>query len=118
MATKQNTQENLIITIPNKGKLEILKSDLNEKLNLKMAKEACNKLGDGWRLPDEDEFQAIYEILFSQNKGNFKEDVYWSGTETYNNNPYFFDLAELISDWRGISEFDKFYVRPVRLFQD
>jgi uncharacterized protein (TIGR02145 family) len=109
-----NAGENLIITVKNKGELEIFKSDLEEKLNLKDAKEACRKIGEGWRLPDEDEFQAIYEILFSQIKGNFKEDVYWSSTETYNNDPYFFDLEELISDWQGISATDKFYVRPVK----
>jgi hypothetical protein len=112
--TNSKAQENLIITIKNKGKLEIFKSDLKDKLNLNMAKEACSKLGEGWRLPEEEEFQAIYEILFLKNKGDFKEDIYWSNTETYNNDPYFFDLAELISDWRGVSKYDKFYVRPVK----
>jgi hypothetical protein len=60
------------------GKLDIMKTDLGF-FDSKQAEIACNKLGDGWRLPNEAELNLIYEK--NEELGEFKTN-YYLGTET------------------------------------
>jgi len=63
--------------------LEVMKTDLGE-MTWDDANKACEKLGEGWRLPTIDELQKIYKL---KNKiGGFKDDRYWSSTEGTNDN--------------------------------
>jgi hypothetical protein len=59
--------------------LEVMTEDLG-RMNWYDAKKTCENLGDGWRLPrDEDELKILY-----QNKdkiGGFADDLYWSSRE-------------------------------------
>ena len=43
------------------------------------AKEACAKVGDGWRLPTKDELNILYENM--DKIGGFTDEEYWSSTE-------------------------------------
>jgi len=40
--------------------LEVMKTDLVGKMTWEEAKKACEKLGDGWRLPTIEELQFMY----------------------------------------------------------
>ncbi len=66
------------------GKLDIMKTDLGF-FDSKQAEIACEKLGDGWRLPNEEELNLIYEK--NEELGEFKTNYYLgmeSGTDAYN----------------------------------
>ena len=57
---------NKIIGIPIKiGSLEIAQSDFPNEMNWQSAKNACSNLGKGWRLPNNDELNLLF-----QNKDN------------------------------------------------
>ena len=57
--------------------LEVMKEDLG-KMKWDEAKKACENLGDGWRLPTEDELNVLYENKVEI--GGFASDTYWSST--------------------------------------
>jgi formylglycine-generating enzyme required for sulfatase activity len=72
----------LEIIIPSSGKrILIFSKDLDTKLGWFEAKEACGKLGYGWRLPTKEELEIIYKNLHKKARGDFKLSFYWSGTE-------------------------------------
>jgi hypothetical protein len=63
------------------GKLEIMTNDLG-RMTWGEAKSACIELGGGWRLPNKEELNIIFE---NKDKiGQFGDLGYWSGT-TYGN---------------------------------
>jgi len=68
------------ITISGKT-IQVAKEDFPNSMNWDKATEACEELGNGWRLPDKDELKAMYEQLHKQGKGNFKNDFYWSSSQ-------------------------------------
>ena len=55
------------------GKLDIMKTDLGF-FDSKQAEIACNKLEDGWRLPNEAELNVIFEQ--NEKLGTFKTNYY------------------------------------------
>ena len=64
------------------GDLEVMTEDLGD-MNWEDAMKTCADLGDGWRLPTNDELNLLYE-----NKGEiggFAGNLYWSSTEGFNN---------------------------------
>ena len=82
------------------------------KMNWEDAMADCEALGDGWRLPDKDELNLLY-----QNKeaiGGFATNYYWSSTETDAN--YAWDQ----SFYGGVQNLNykasTYYVRAVRAF--
>ena len=59
--------------------IEVAQYDFPEEMTWEDALDTCNKLGEGWRLPNLDELKTLY-----QNKdkiGGFAGNVYWSSTE-------------------------------------
>jgi len=64
------------------GNLEITPNDIHYPvlgMNWNNAKEACEALGDGWRLPSKDELKILYR---NRDKiGGFTGLKYWSSTE-------------------------------------
>ncbi len=78
------------------------------------------QLGEGWRLPTQDELKIIYKTLGqgANNVGEFADELYWSAT------PYDANQARLVrfSDgntsyhYNSIGDFRKFRVRAVRDF--
>lgn len=77
-------KENEPINFVTIGKLDIMKTDLGF-FDSKQAEIACKKLGDGWRLPNEEELNVIYNE--NEKLGLFKTNYYLgmeSGTDAYN----------------------------------
>jgi hypothetical protein len=61
--------------------IEIAEKDFPEKMNWKDAKKACEKLGEGWRLPTKDELKLICQNK-NANEFNIKDSYpYWSSTK-------------------------------------
>jgi hypothetical protein len=52
-------------------------SDLDQKLNWNDADDACKALGEGWRLPLNNELKILHDEFFKLNLGNFEESWYW-----------------------------------------
>jgi hypothetical protein len=61
------------------GNLEIYPNDFPTTMEWIEAKEACNALGDGWRLPTKEELNTLYQNR--KNIGGFDSVNYWSSTE-------------------------------------
>ena len=56
--------------------LEIAQFDFPYKLNWQDAKNSCESLGSGWRLPNYDEFDLI--IRYNKKIENYTEGCYWT----------------------------------------
>jgi hypothetical protein len=82
----------LIITV-NGRKLEVAQQDLPGEMTWYAAKEACAKIGGGWRLPDKDELLAMYEQLHKQGKGNFRDTWYWSSSQDNSGNAWYVNFG-------------------------
>ena len=75
--------EDIIGTTIKVDNLEVAQYDFPNKMNWDDAKKAATELGKGWRLPDKDELELLYE---NKNKiGWFSDGKYWSLTEDYFN---------------------------------
>ena len=84
--------------------IEVMTEDLG-KMNWYEAVKACAALGDGWRLPTQDELNILYE---NKDKiGGFADNFYWSSTE----NDSDFAWAAYFS-----FKYTTSYVRAVRAF--
>ncbi len=68
---------NLDIDLIKIDSLEVIKTDLGN-MNWDDAKKACEKLGNGWRLPTMEELNLLYK--YRDTLGGFKNN-YWSGKE-------------------------------------
>jgi len=59
----------------------VAKADFPNRMDWEAATKACEDLGSGWRLPTKDELEMMDNQLHQENKGNFKDEGYWSSTE-------------------------------------
>ena len=90
--------------------LEVMTEDLGRMSNVE-AKQACEKLGDGWRLPT---IEEIKEISWHTDRiGGFKNFRYWTRTEaSYSYAWYYNPLSNVVA---GVDHKDyPYYVRAVR----
>jgi hypothetical protein len=98
------------------GNLEVMTEDLGE-MYWDEAMKACADLGEGWRLPTEDELNVLYENKdeIGGFDNDFAEDYYWCSTE----------VSEDIVMYQGFNngeqdaipkDYDTFCVRAVRTF--
>jgi hypothetical protein len=98
------------VKIRRNDSLEVMKTDLGQ-MNWWDAKEACEKLGDGWRLP------TLHELIFMCDKrdeiGGFKEDGYWGCSDIDDVEAWYFGLFSDGPD-NGYTKDDVNYVRAVR----
>ncbi len=94
------------------GNLEIAPNDFPSDMNWQDAKNACEKLGNGWRLPSKDELNILYK---NKDKiGGFANTIYWSSTEI--GLEY---ACYQVFDYGSQGSFEKFitlYVRAIRAF--
>lgn len=63
-------------------KLIVAQHDFQNKLNWDEAISACNKLGEGWRLPNKSELNTLFK--YKSEIGGFSTNWYWSSTEEFN----------------------------------
>ena len=95
------------------GNIEVAEKDFSNMMNWQIANNACESLGNGWRLPTKDELNILY-----QNKdkiGGFTDieySFYWSSTEGDNGLVWyqFFDVGDQYS----VANKFNGYVRAVR----
>jgi hypothetical protein len=75
--------KNIIEVSGTKNKIEIDSKSISEQLNWDDAKKACEKLGEGWRLPTNKELYDIYfaSQIMGEKIGDFVIGDYWSSTE-------------------------------------
>lgn len=111
---KSNTDYKNIIGKPIKiGNIEVAEYDFPKKMNWEDAKKACEALGDGWKLPNQEELYILYA---NQNRiSGFSESTYWSSTEVGKNGAW----HQYFSDGAG-SDDDKnvtLYVRAIRALE-
>jgi tyrosyl-tRNA synthetase len=74
------------------------------------AVDACKKLGDGWRLPTQEELHLMWRN--NENIGNFVADYYWSSSESNTENALIQDLSD--GDLVDCCKWEHLPVRPVR----
>lgn len=86
-ATSNSKETKIIGTTTQIGNIEIAEKDIpsiyvkypSKSLNWKDANDACQKLGDGWRLPTKEELNIIYK---NKDKiGGFAPASYWSSSD-------------------------------------
>lgn len=76
----EQTNKSIIGDVIKIGNLEIAEFDFKDPMNWQDAKNACNKLGDGWRLPTINELNILSQNRFKIGY-NWDEFGYWSATE-------------------------------------
>ena len=102
----------LTIISPDRGKkIQIANNDFNEVMNWHQAKKACGELGIGWRLTWKD-FRVMTEELYHHNKGNFKCNSYWTGSEA--NDGYIYEHSFYYNNSESTTKTATCYVRAVR----
>jgi hypothetical protein len=99
------------------GNLEIAQNDFNTTLTWYNAKEKCQQLGNGWRLPTIDELEILYNN--KDRIGGFGTGYYYSSTLRANHNSLLLPVTILFGDgFKSLSENyhqTAFHVRAVRL---
>jgi hypothetical protein len=118
---KSNTssEDNIIGKPIRIGRIEVAQYDFPKAIKWDVAREVCQKLGEGWRIPTKSELNLIYKNKYKI--GGFVKDNYWSSIEYSNNGQFdksskaliknFYDGNE-IACWKEYSR----YVRAVRSF--
>jgi hypothetical protein len=73
----------------------VAKRDFPNAMTWEEANQACENLGNDWRLPNKDELEAMYGQLHRQRKGNFsKYNFYWSSSEYNADNAWAFGIND------------------------
>ena len=91
---------------------EVYSKDLEGRFAWTEAKEACAKLGTGWRLPTKEELNEMYKKR--DDIGGFASDHYWSSTEDGNYYAWiqsFYYGLQLYGNYEANYDY---YVRAVR----
>jgi len=71
--------------------IQVAKEDFPNQMTWYYAMSACEKLGNGWRLPSIDELKGMHDQLHKRGKGNFRKDgLYWSSSEAMPSNAWYF----------------------------
>ena len=102
-----------IIGVPIKiGDIEVAQHDFPNEMTWDEAKKECESLGSGWRLPNEDELNTLY-----QNKdkiGGFANNLYWSSTGVVSYYAWFQNFND--GSQYDSDKNDTYYVRAIRAF--
>ena len=110
---KSNTDYKNIIGKPFKlGNIEVAQYDFPEVMDWDDAKKACEALGQGWRLPDQDELELLFQK--KDKIGGFAGNFYWSSYEFGRNGAWYQSFG--LGSQRNDDKVEKHYVRAVRAF--
>ncbi len=131
VSPKVDEDLNLFIVLKGRKKI-VARNDFDKKMNWAEAKKACERLGQGWRLPNNEELLAMYEQLYKKKIGGlylYGENVdnsdmpseYWSlieNTPGDREEAYFFCFANGIlqntADSNGRDKFEEYNVRAIK----
>ena len=91
--------------------LFVAQHDFRKMMNWDDAKKSCASLGKGWRLPDKDELDILYQ--YKGVIGGFVNDEYWSSTEK--GTPFAF-YQNFKNDWKNTNF--KHFTKHVRAVKD
>ena len=100
------------------GRIEVAQYDFPKAMKWDVAREVCQKLGEGWRIPTKSEINLLYK---NKNKiGGFINDYYWSSKE-YDADDYDNSSKPLVKRFNDGSEMQSWkddlrYLRAVRAF--
>ncbi len=92
--------------------LEVAQYDFPEEMTWEDALDACNKLGEGWRVPNRDELNTLYQNM--DKIGGCAKYSYWSSTENGNYRAWFQSFYDGSQDYYGKNYSN--YVRAIRAF--
>jgi hypothetical protein len=95
--------------------LQVAQDDFENQMDWHQAKQTCEELGSGWRLPTKSELELMHSNLFQKGKGSFKSDNYWSSTETSSFRAWVLHFGDGTEDY-GFHKNKKAFVRPVMAF--
>jgi hypothetical protein len=121
---------NYVINV-NGTKILVADKDFENTMSWHDAKTACEKLGNGWRLPNNEELKAIYEQLYLKSIGDLyinqdgtQPSDYWSIEENTPNDEYeayYFCFANGLlgntAHANGRDKTEQYNVRAVRTLQ-
>ena len=96
----------------NIGNLEVAQYDFPKRMTYDDAKRACEKLGEGWELPDKDDLNILFQNI-SKIKG-FQDYYYWSSTEYDRNSAWYQRFKFGNKNYTNKSAM--YYVRAIRSF--
>jgi hypothetical protein len=118
--TKSNTssEDNIIGKPIRIGRIEVAQYDFPKAMKWDIAREVCQKLGEGWRIPTKSELNLIYKNKYKI--GGFINDYYWSSKE-FETDYYDNSSKPLIKRFNDGSEMESWkvdlrYFRAVRSF--
>ena len=99
-------------------KIDIQHFDFPKLMCWDEANKACSLLGNGWRLPDNDELFILY--TYREIIGGFVEDRYWSSNESLikNGELAYFRNFEDITKKGSTVKVEECYVRAVRSIEN
>ena len=84
LKAKYKSSQKPIVIKPEFEAFEVYPKDLEGRFTWHEAKEACEALGEDWRLPTKEELNEIYK----NRDGGFADSNYWSSTEADNGNAW------------------------------
>jgi hypothetical protein len=94
------------------GKLEFASSDFPENMNWENAKDACEDLGKGWRLPTIDELMDL-DIKTRMELGLW-QNSWWTGTESRGSTAFLYGTTSNPAKKFQTFKSDTWKVRAVR----
>jgi hypothetical protein len=96
--------------------IEVAEKDFSKEMIWNEAKKACESLGDGWRLPTNDELIILYQ--YKDEIGGFSNNKYWTADESgYDGSDFAWQLDFATGNGDGQSNKSKsYYVRAVRTY--
>jgi hypothetical protein len=81
------------ITIHGKT-VQVAQNDIEVAMDWYNAMDACQSLGNGWRLPSKEELTAMCEQLHNKGKGYFLNRPYWSSSQRNSETAYIIDFEK------------------------
>lgn len=95
--------------------LEVANKDLPGLLNFEETQSACDSMGEGWRLPEREELQAMRMQLHRKKQGDFQNKWYWSATPNTAESCWGLHFGNGLEYYNF--KMDQGCVRPVRAFR-
>jgi hypothetical protein len=109
----------IVINVITRKQIEVAENDLERKMSWNGAIISAKELGEGWRLPTDNELKQMCIQLYEKGKGNFKNDDYYWGCIKENEfsdhrRIFFFNKGGGVGTYRNM--WMSSYVRLVRDF--